>query len=284
MKPCCSKLGKYPEAENTITAEQLLLKYYECPDNAHRHLREEGATWAFQRSSSRAECEVHLPTTAKAQSSKAMKGAVDKPCGSPIRGTSFSSYALGSPPQLLSHPTKSSQILPSPRHSSAENLSPVPHSQEDKVQSNPPFQLHSTRIPQCPPSLPSSPLHFKPTSPPPPSGSPVHPQAVRHCHVKPCDAFQQIQFLPTPSFPPTTKPLVPCLILFPLRRGNDFSLQLTTFTGVQQFSYSLEDEKLYIFHAYGSYFTKWCQHWYSNLPFLLSGAPCNWWHLLGLIF
>lgn len=102
-----------------------------------------------------------------------------------VGGTSSSSCALGSSSQLLSHQTQSSKILPSPRHSSAENLSLVPHCQENKGQtsqigskdpskpaSDPPFWLFSTTIPHDP--LPSSPLHFQLTLPPRPSGSHAH--------------------------------------------------------------------------------------------------------------
>lgn len=89
-----------------------------------------------------------------------------------VGGMSSSSCALGSSPQLLSHQTQSSKILPSPRHSSAEkNLSLVPHCQENKVQtsrigrkdpskpaSNPPSWLFSTTIPHDTPR----PCHFSP--------------------------------------------------------------------------------------------------------------------------
>lgn len=236
------------------------------------------------------------PRRAEAQSSQVMKGAMDESPKSPTGGTSFSRYALGSQSQLLSHQAKSSTVLPSPCHSSAQNFLWLPTAKKTKFKlhmgvkrpskpaSNPPFWLHSTRLPHDPPSFPSSPLHLKPTSPPRPSGSPVyrHTSAQASCEILPC--FSTSSISTNSMFPPTPKPLEPCLILFQLRRGNDFSLLLTTFTGVQQFSYYLEDEMLYIFHAYGLYFTKWCQPWYSNLPFLLSSTQCNWWHLLGLIF
>lgn len=95
------------------------------------------------------------------------------------------------------------------------------------------------------------------------------------CHLK---CFPTSYTSTNYKFPPTTKPLNSIWFFFSLGGARAPS------PGVQQSSCFLEDEMLCIFHACGLDFSKGCQCWYSNLPFLLSSIQCNWWQLLGLIF